>query len=182
MKKKNDQMEKQIESLNQKLDSMNSNIINRLDNIEINMKEFKGIKDQIILNMQQEGNLMQQINQILKYLDIIIRDTELMKFYMNEKEKENKEEILKLKKEIDILKERITELQNIIIGRKIIKIILKTIIMNCFNSYSLKKVNKKYQVDNVILKKKEYANMINDVKKIIEAIFKDKKILNIKRT
>ena len=33
-----------------------------------------------------------------------------MKFYMNEKVKENKEEILKLKKEIDILKERMTEL------------------------------------------------------------------------
>ena len=53
---------------------------------------------------------MKQINQILKYLDIIISDTGLMKFYMNEKVKENKEEILKLKKEIDILKERMTEL------------------------------------------------------------------------
>ena len=74
------------------------------------MKEFKGIKDQIILNMQQDGNLMEQINQILKYLDIIISDKGLMKFYMNEKVKENKEEILKLKKEIDILKERMTEL------------------------------------------------------------------------
>ena len=110
MKKQNYQMEKQIESLNQKLDSVNSNIIDRLENIEINMKKFKEIKDQIILNIQHDGNLMEQINQILKYLDIIISDTRLMKFYMNEKIKENKEEILKLKKEIDILKERMTEL------------------------------------------------------------------------
>lgn len=179
MKKNNDQMKKQIESLNQKLDSVNSNLIDRLDNIEIKMKEFKEIENQIILNIQQDGNLMQQINQILKFLDIIISDTRLMKSYMNETIKENKEEILKLKKEVDILKERIKELQEIIIGRKIIKIILKTIIINCFESYSLIKQNKKYQVVNVKLKNSKYGDMINVVNNLIDGIFKANKIIHI---
>jgi chromosome segregation ATPase len=118
MKNQNVQMKKQIESLNQKIDSVNSNIIGRLDNVELNMKELKEIKDKMILNIQQDNNQLEQINHILQILDKIIADIDTMKLYVNGKIKENKEEIGKLMKEIDILKERIKELQNIIVSRK----------------------------------------------------------------
>ena len=58
----NVKMKKQIESLNRNKDSVNYNIINRLNNIELNVKEFKEIKDQMILNVQKDNHQLQQIN------------------------------------------------------------------------------------------------------------------------
>ena len=102
-----------------------------------------------------------------------------MKFYLNETIKENKEEIGRLKKEIDVLKKRIKELQDIIISRKIIKIILKKIIINCFESYSFAKEDKKYYIKDVKLKKKEYNGMVKVVNNLINTIYKENKIIHI---
>jgi hypothetical protein len=177
MENQNVQMKKQIESLNQKIDSVNSNIIGRLDNVELNMKELKEIKDKMILNIQQDNNQLEQINHILQILDKIIADIDTMKLYVNGKIKENKEEIGKLMKEIDILKERIKELQNIIVSRKIIKILLKKIINNCFDSYTIVNENKKYHIYDVKLKEKKYKSMINVANNLFDAIYKENKIL-----
>ena len=179
LENKNDQMKKQIESLNQYKDSVTNDIVNRLNNIELNMKQFKEIKEKIILNEQQDNEQLQQINRILEILDKIILETDKMKFYLNGTIKENQEEIGRLKKEIDVLKKRIKELQDIIISRKIIKIILKKIIINCFESYSFAKEDKKYCIKDVKLKKKEYNGMVKVVNNLINTIYKENKIIHI---
>ena len=179
LENQNDQMKKQIESLNQYKDSVTNDIVNRLNNIELNMEQFKEIKEKIILNEQQDNEQLQQINRILEILDKIILETDKMKFYLNGTIKENKEEIGRLKKEIDVLKKRIKELQDIIISRKIIKIILKKIIINCFESYSFAKEDKKYCIKDVKLKKKEYNGMVKVVNNLINTIYKENKIIHI---
>ena len=82
-------------------------------------------------------------------------------------------------KEIDILKERIKELQNIIMSRKIIKILLKKIINNYFDSYTIVKENKNNHIYNVKLKEKKYKSMINVINNLIDAIYKENKIIHI---
>ena len=90
---------------------------------------MKEIKDKMISKIQQDNNQLEQINHILQILDKIITNIDTMKLYVNGKIKENKEEIGKLMKEIDILKESIKELQNIIVSRKIIKILYKILLI-----------------------------------------------------
>ena len=45
-------MKTEIESINHELDSINYNIIYRLDNVEFNMSELKEKKEHILFNIQ----------------------------------------------------------------------------------------------------------------------------------
>ena len=172
-------MKTEIESINHELDSINYNIIYRLDNVEFNMSELKEKKEHILFNIQAKKNHAQEINKILVVLEKIINDTDTMKNFINGKIEENKEEIEKLMKELDKLKERIKKLQHLIVCRKIIKIILKIIIINCFDSYNIMKENKKYHIVNVKLKEEKYKNMINVVNSIIDSIYQANTINHI---
>ena len=176
LEKENCQMKIKIELLNQEIKSVNNNIMDRLDNIELNMKE---LHENILFNNQEDCNQYNQINKILDILNKIIEDADAMKIYFNRKMKENEKEKKKLISEIEKLKQRIKELQNIIVGRKIIKLLIKVIIINCFNSYTIIKDNKKYHIGNVQLKDRKYKGMIVVVNNLIDTIFKANKIIHM---
>jgi len=176
LEKENCQMKIKIELLNQEIKSVNNNIMDRLDNIELNMKE---LHENILFNNQEDCNQYNQINKILDILNKIIEDADAMKIYFNRKMKENEKEKKKLISEIEKLKQRIKELQNIIVGRKIIKLLIKVIIINCFNSYTIIKDNKKYHIGNVQLKDGKYKGMIVVVNNLIDTIFKANKIIHM---
>ena len=174
--KENCQMKIKIELLNQEIKSVNNNIMDRLDNIELNIKE---LHENIILNNQEDCYQYNQINKILDILNKIIENADAMKIYFNGKMKENEKEKKILITEIEKLKQRIKELQNIIVGRKIIKLLIKVIILNCFNSYTIIKDNKKYHIGNVQLKDRKYKGMIVVVNNLIDTIFKANKIIHM---
>ena len=128
------------------------------------------------MNEKREDKLLEKINKILNGINEEIKS---IKEYINKKTKENKEENEKMKKTIEKLKEIIKELQDIIIRRKMLKIILKKIILNCFESFSIEANNKKYYIENVILKDKKYSSMINISNNILDAIFQSNRIIHI---
>ena len=78
------------------------------------------------------------------------------------------------------MENKINELQGIIIGRKIIKIIIKKILENCFTNYEIS-LNTKgtYEINNVTLKDKKYLGMEKVINHLIEAITTRNGIIHI---
>jgi hypothetical protein len=76
-----------------------------------------------------------------------------------------------LVKKLKLMENKINELQGIIIGRKIIKIIIKKILKNCFIDYQIL-INTKgiYEINKATLKDNKYEGMVNMVNHLIEAI------------
>ena len=171
---KNGKLEKEIIILKKNEKEKNNEIFERMNKIELDIKDLNGKINN--LNEKREDKLLEKINKILNGINEEIKS---IKEYINKKTKENKEENEKMKKTIEKLKEIIKELQDIIIRRKMLKIILKKIILNCFESFSIETNNKKYYIENVILKDKKYSSMINISNNILDAIFQSNRIIHI---
>ena len=95
--------------------------------------------------------------------------------------------IEKLQNENNYLVERLkymenkrNELKGIIIGRKIIKIIIKKILKNCFIDYQIL-INTKgiYEINKATLKDNKYEGMVNMVNHLIEAISTTKGVIHL---
>lgn len=173
---KNEKLEKEIIILKEKSIETNNEIVQGLDKIELNLKD---LKVNINLNKKHDEELLKQIKQIINILIKIDEQAEYMKKYVDKKMKENQEENEKMKKTIEKLTEIVKELQEIIISRKILKIIIKKIILNCFKTFDIIAENKKNYITNVKLKEEKYGKMINISNNILDAIFQSNRIMHI---
>ena len=78
------------------------------------------------------------------------------------------------------MNQRIRELQEIVIGRKLLKILLKKIIECCFISFDICFDDKNIlKLKKVVIKNEKYKNIVHVANKIIEAIFRENIILHI---
>ena len=153
------------------------NINDDMDNININIKE-------IILKLELGGKiedkLNDEINIILYYIQCIFKEVNEIKENFNSQIEELKNEKNKLEEKLKQIENKINELQGIIIGRKIIKIIIKKILTNCFINYKIQ-LNTKgiYEIKNVTLKDIKYLGMDKVINHLIEAITNTKGIIHI---
>ena len=72
------------------------------------------------------------------------------------------------------MNQRIRKLEKIVIGRKLLKILLKKIIECCFISFDIWFYDK-----NILIKNSQYINIVHVANKIIEPIFKEIIIIHI---
>ena len=161
---RNDKLE---EKLNGHIKNMNAenyqikkaiiNLYENMDKINANIKE---IKIKLDLSGKIEYKLNNGINNILKCIQGIINEINGIKDNFNSKIEELQNENNKLVERLKKMENKINELQGIIIGRKIIKIIIKKILTNCFINYQIQ-LNTKgiYEIKNVTLKDKKYQGM-----------------------
>ena len=164
LQERNDKLE---EKLNGHIKNMNAenyqikkaiiNIYENMDKINANIKE---IKIKLDLSGKIEYKLNNGINNILKCIQGIINEINGIKDNFNSKIEEFQNEKNKLVERLKKMENKINELQGIIIGRKIIKIIIKKILTNCFINYQIQ-LNTKgiYEIKNVTLKDKKYQGM-----------------------
>lgn len=171
---KNDKKE-----LDQKIEEMKLQINDlRAFDIRIikNLNEFEEVFKCInINNLINDKNLKNEIKLLNDKLKILENSLCLIKEDVSKKNKKNIEEIIRLEKEIKELKIKIKELQNVLVGRKLIKIILKIIIENCFKNY--------YSIGNTInvqeLKNQKYCPFKKIANNLIDIILKNNKIIHI---
>ena len=164
LQERNDKLE---EKLNGHIKNMNAenyqikkaiiNLYENMDKINANIKE---IKIKLDLSGKIEYKLNNGINNILKCIQGIINEINGIKDNFNSKIEELQNENNKLVERLKKMENKINELQGIIIGRKIIKIIIKKILTNCFINYQIQ-LNTKgiYEIKNVTLKDKKYQGM-----------------------
>lgn len=174
---KNDNNIMRIEIKN--LRAFDEKIIKKLDEVETIVKSMK-VHEITDSNLNSE---IKSLNEKLKSLELQLRQ---LKEDMEEKNKKNLEEVNRLEKEIISLKIRIKELQGILVGRKILKILLKLIIKNCFDNYYgqgtvinvQKLIEQKYfpyikianNLINIILTKNKIIHINNEINNIIDII------------
>ena len=179
-------------NLNTKIDIIkndNKALNKKLEGMEIEMNNLRAFDQRIIkkLNEMDEAvksiniplinneNLSKQIELLKQKLKFLEENLCQLKNDVDEKNQNNIKEISRLKKEIQKLKERINELQNLFVGRKLIKIILKIIIEYCFQNYSAEGTT--IQVKG--LKDKKYIPYIKIANNLIEIVLKKNKIIHI---
>ena len=79
-----------------------------------------------------------------------------------------------------MLKSKVKELQEYLIGHKLIKLLLRKIIEKCFESFHIFiDENKIYQIKDVKLTNNKYIRMINVVNKILKVLHDTNKIIHI---
>ena len=85
-----------------------------------------------------------------------------------------------MKESLKQMENKMNELQGIIIGRKLIKIIIKAIIKNCFINFQILENEKGiYSKYNATLKDKKYFPMIKIINNLIEAITTSNGIIHL---
>ena len=95
---------------------------------------------------------------------------EIKDIFNSQIEKLQKENII-MKESLKQMENKMNQLQGIIIGRKLIKIIIKAIIKNCFINYQILENEKGfYSIYNATLKDKKYFPIIKIINNLIEAI------------
>ena len=161
------------------LRAFDEKIIKKLDEIETIVKSMN-VHEITDSNLNTE---IKSLNEKLKSLELQLRQ---LKEDMEEKNKKNLEEVNRLEKEIISLKIRIKELQGILVGRKILKILLKIIIKNCFDNYYgqgtvinvQKLIEPKYfpyikianNLIDIVLTKNKIIHINNEINNIIDII------------
>ena len=166
-----------------KINSLKKNINNKIENVEDGLKQIKTTIEQLKINSDLdcsiENTYFEATKKVIDLLNIMVKNGEEIKDYF-EKEIQNKTvEINQLKKQISDLKENINMLQVILIGRKLMKIILKKICDHCFQTIDISS-NKKYiQIINVTCKEKKYSKMIDIANRILKALYETNHIIHI---
>ena len=127
-----------------------------------------------------EENLTNKVNTILNCIQSIIKKMNGIKDIFNSKIEKLQNENNDLVKKLKLMENKINELQGIIIGRKIIKIIIKKILKNCFIDYQIL-INTKgiYEINKATLKDDKYVGMVNEVNHLIEALSTTKGIIHL---
>ena len=165
-------------ALNEKFEGMKIEMNNLRAFDERIIKKFNEMDEavkSINIPLINNENLSKQIELLKQKLKFLEENLCQLKNDVNEKNQNNIKEISRLKKEIQKLKERINELQNLFVGRKLIKIILKIIIEYCFQNYSAEGTT--IQVKG--LKDKKYIPYKKIANNLIEIILKKNKIIHI---
>ena len=104
---------------------------------------------------------------------------EIKDIFNSKTEKLQKENII-LKESLKQKENKMNEFQGIIIGRKLIKIIIKAIIKDCFINFQILENEKGiYSIYNVTLKNKKYFPMIKIINNLIEAITSTNGIIHL---
>lgn len=184
-------MKKEMNDMKVEYESKLNDVKNEMDSItdEINKVNFKledGLKEvklnvddlykKLNLNYLIEDKYIEATNRIIDLLNEMIANSEKIKDNLNNTIKDKSLEINQLKNEVKFLKERIIMLQSKLIGRKLLKILLKKICENCFDSISL---SSDYTIINVHYKDQKYVNMKGIANRILDALFKTNHIVHI---
>jgi len=165
-------------ALNEKFEGMKIEMNNLRAFDERIIKKFNEMDEavkSINIPLINNENLSKQIELLKQKLKFLEENLCQLKNDVNEKNQNNIKEISRLKKEIQELKERINELQNLFVGRKLIKIILKIIIEYCFQNYSATGTTINVQR----LKNEKYVPYKKIANNLIEIILKKNKIIHI---
>ena len=165
-------------ALNEKFEGMKIEMNNLRAFDERIIKKFNEMDEavkSINIPLINNENLSKQIELLKQKLKFLEENLCQLKNDVNEKNQNNIKEISRLKKEIQKLKERINELQNLFVGRKLIKIILKIIIEYCFQNYSATGTTINVQR----LKNEKYVPYKKIANNLIEIILKKNKIIHI---
>ena len=178
----------ELNSKNQELDIKINNIYSDIKQMnKLYKKDISEIKSNFIimneklnLSGKNENVCLNSIKKILNVLDNILDNTKNINQYLNEENDKKSQEIILLKKEVELLKSRVKELQEYLIGRKLIKLLLKKILEKCFDSFSFTiDENKTYKIHKAKLTNDKYTRMINVVNKILKALHETNKIIHI---
>jgi hypothetical protein len=178
----------ELNSKNQELDIKINNIYSDIKQMnKLYKKDISEIKSNFIimneklnLSGKNENVCLNSIKKILNVLDNILDNTKNINQYLNEENDKKSQEIILLKKEVELLKSRVMELQEYLIGRKLIKLLLKKILEKCFDSFSFTiDENKTYKIQKAKLTNNKYTRMINVVNKILKALHETNKIIHI---
>ena len=127
-----------------------------------------------------EENLTNKVNTILNCIQSIIKEMSGIKDIFNSKIEKLQNENNNLLERLKLMENKVNELQGIIKGRKIIKIIIKKILKNCFIDYQIL-INTKgiYEINKATLKDNKYVGMVNVVNHLIEALSTTKGIIHL---
>ena len=151
----------------------------KFEGMKIEMNNLRAFDERIIKKFNEtlinNENLRTQIELLKQKLKFLEENLCQLKNDVDEKNQNNIKEISRLEKEIQELKERINELQNLFVGRKLIKIILKIIIEYCFQNYSATGTTINVQR----LKNEKYVPYKKIANNLIEIILKKNKIIHI---
>ena len=148
-----------------------------MDKIKANVKE---IQLKLDLDGNTEDELKNKINIILNKIQKLIIDVNEIKDIFNSQIEKLKKENIILKESLKQMENKMNELQGIIIGRKLIKIIIKAIIKNCFINFQILENEKGiYSKYNATLKDKKYFPMIKIINNLIEAITTSNGIIHL---
>ena len=165
-------------ALNEKFEGMKIEMNNLRAFDERIIKKFNEMDEavkSINIPLINNENLSKQIELLKQKLKFLEENLCQLKNDVDEKNQNNIKEISRLEKEIQELKERINELQNLFVGRKLIKIILKIIIEYCFQNYSATGTTINVQR----LKNEKYVPYKKIANNLIEIILKKNKIIHI---
>ena len=133
--------DKQLNNINKITEIMNDLYINEINNIKSNIRIINTID---YFNIEAENGHIKIISKILEELNKVIFNTNDIKQYLNEQIENQSNEINLLKNKIKILEEKVKEIQELLIGRKLLKIILKKIIQHCFIRFDIVLNNKNF--------------------------------------
>lgn len=162
-------MNKEILNLKQQVNDLrkfDNNIIIKIDGIQNAMESLK---------VETDEKIKTEIKNCNNQKDFLYKELEAIKKDINQKNEINIKRMANLENEIYILKKKVFELQSLIIGRKLIKIILKIILNYCFKGYTQNKteiiVNEFYN-----LKYSDFSGIAN---RLIKTILPKNKIIHM---
>lgn len=166
-----EKLQENNDNLNNGIKNINTAIININNNMDKMNKDIKEIQLKIDLGGNIEEKVNNKINNILNNIKDIIKEMNGIKDTFNFQIEKLQNENNNLVERLKLLEKKVNELQGIIIGRKIIKLIIKKILKNCFIDYQII-INKKgiYEINKATLKDSKYAGMVNVINHLIEAI------------
>ena len=169
---------KKIKSENSNFEKELTNLNNHIDQID---KIIKDIQERLDLNGKKENELNSQLNNINKIIkDILNNEIESMKEILNTKIDRLIKENDKLREILKKLEKKVNELQAIIIGRKLIKILIKMIIKNCFIDFKIRSNSKGVlEIYDPLFKIGNYSQMVKVVNNLIEIITTTNGIIHI---
>ena len=170
-KMENEKKQNNMEIEIKKLRNFDENIAAKLNKIEKNVEGFESL----VLNFPKDKFLIDDIKLLSQKLQYLIDEFNKLKSDISNKNKINDEKFLYYENEIQKLKSRIKELQSLFVGRKIIKILLKIIINNCFDKYS----SNGTEINVVKYKDQKYCPYNKIANNLIKEILEKNKIIHI---
>ena len=175
IKKSNDNNENKMLCM---IEETNKKLQIGLNEVKMN---YADLQKKFDLNCLRENNYFKATQKIIDALNAMIENSDNIAGYLTGEIKNKSIEVNQLKKEISSLKEKIIILQGVLIGRKLMKILLKKICENCFNSIVLSSTKKQLKIINVTYKyiKYKYSKMMDIANRILKALYETNQIIHI---
>ena len=156
-----------------KIEKMNNSYEQSIKEVKNNINDLKLYFE---LNASTEDKYISLINKIIEIINTMTEEVWKNKVYLNNQIKTQNYETKSLKDEILFLKKKINDLQGIIIGLKLIKILLKKIIDSCFERIFL---SSDFKIRFAFVKAEKYINMVHVANRMIEILIKTNHIVHI---